>query len=213
MLNSFSISFGKKAAKPDMRNPSLAPAKLNNVKVGLTISCPKARGISRSFRNDWKWLLPWASEIFSVRIAWDPRINTNCQVSNFFFFFFLLNDLPGKKGGRARIGKAIAVQTTAARTNPTHHAPTHTLLLGVSPKLKKKKIKHEGKVERGLSSFAPLFKLSLPLKGWVIGSRLRKAFPHGSLIYPTFNLLKLNFSWKTSWKFLLRLKWYSTGQV
>lgn len=51
MLNSFSINLGKKAAKPEIKKPSLAPAKFKKLKVGLTIKSLKARGISRSFLN------------------------------------------------------------------------------------------------------------------------------------------------------------------
>ena len=58
MLNSFSMSFGIKAAKPEIKKPSLAPAKFRKLKVGLTIKSLKARGISRSLRKASNWLFP-----------------------------------------------------------------------------------------------------------------------------------------------------------
>jgi hypothetical protein len=45
-LNWFSISFGRKAANPAMRRPSLAPARFRKKKVGLTMRLPSARGSS-----------------------------------------------------------------------------------------------------------------------------------------------------------------------
>lgn len=58
MLNSFSINFGMNAANPEIKNPSLAPAKFKKLKVGLTIKSLKARGISRSLRKASNWLSP-----------------------------------------------------------------------------------------------------------------------------------------------------------
>lgn len=50
-LNWFSISLGRKAAKPAISNPSLAPARFNMKKPGLPRRSVRARGSSRIFEN------------------------------------------------------------------------------------------------------------------------------------------------------------------
>lgn len=50
-LNWFSISLGRKAAKPAISNPSLAPARFNMKKPGLPSRSVRARGSSRIFEN------------------------------------------------------------------------------------------------------------------------------------------------------------------
>ena len=45
-LNWFSMSFGKKAANPAIRSPSLAPARFRKKKVGLAMRLRNARGSS-----------------------------------------------------------------------------------------------------------------------------------------------------------------------
>lgn len=116
MLNSFSISLGMKAAKPDMRNPSLAPAKFKKLKVGLTMRSRKALGISRNFLKASNWLFPWASETFSVWMV----------------------EAPGSAGGNDIMGMAIKRQMKPESRNPIHQAPTQTLLFCVRPNLKEK---------------------------------------------------------------------------
>ena len=45
--------------------------------------------------------------------------------------------LPGSAGGKARSGSARIAHRIAATRKPIHQAPTHTLLFGVSPNLKR----------------------------------------------------------------------------
>lgn len=116
-LNWFSITLGKKAAKPAISRPSLAPAMFRKTNVGLIMSALHAFGISFIFVNATGGAAsstPWASDSRS----------------------FCKSAAPGIRGGKARIGMAINTQMNTVTTNPIHHAPIHTLLLDVRPNLR-----------------------------------------------------------------------------
>ena len=75
-LNWFSINFGRKAAKPAISRPSLAPARFNIKKAGLPSNSVKARGISRIFEKASPFPplddFSWASDTFSLAKSSEP---------------------------------------------------------------------------------------------------------------------------------------------
>lgn len=97
-----------------MINPSDAPAKFRNKKVGFLVNDMNAFGISLNFVNACDFCLSplCASEIF-------------CSFSE-----------PGNVFGKAMSGIATSKQTKEKITNPIHQAPTHTLFSGVKPNLR-----------------------------------------------------------------------------
>lgn len=71
--NWFSMSFGRKAAKPLISMPSLAPAKFRNKKVGFLRSAAAARGSScRALKAADLQADSWASDTFVARISSAP---------------------------------------------------------------------------------------------------------------------------------------------
>lgn len=74
------MSFGRKAAKPDMSIPSDAPARFRNRNVGFLSSAAAARGNSCRALNaaDLEASPSCASETFEERISAAPG-NINCR--------------------------------------------------------------------------------------------------------------------------------------
>ena len=79
-LNWFSMSFGRKAANPAIRSPSLAPARFRKKKVGLAMRLRNARGSSLILVKASILLFPWASDTFSACSAAAPQ-HTKCSLS------------------------------------------------------------------------------------------------------------------------------------